>query len=79
VSAGRTSATAWILQNPLFGGYAAIESYLPSERISIALAVTFKASAFDVLGNYSSYWSSLYAQIGKVMAPQDPPIVSKGV
>jgi CubicO group peptidase (beta-lactamase class C family) len=70
---------SWILQNPLFGGYAAIESYLPSQRISIALAVTFKASAFDVLGNYSSYWSSLYAQIGKVMAPHDPPIVPNGV
>ena len=44
---------SWILQNPLFGGYAAIESYLPSKRISIALAVTFKASAYDVLGSTS--------------------------
>ena len=71
---------AWILQNPLFRGYAALESYLPSQRISIALAVTFKASSFDSEGNYSNYWSSkLYAQIGRVLAPQDPPLVPKGV
>ncbi len=65
---------SWILQNPLFGGYAAIESYLPAKRISIALAMTFKASSFDSQGNYSSYWSTLYAKIGKVMAPRDAPV-----
>jgi len=66
---------SWILQNPLFGGYGAIESYLPSKRISIALAVTFKAASFDSKGNYSSYWNTLYAQIGKVLAPGDPPVL----
>jgi CubicO group peptidase (beta-lactamase class C family) len=66
---------SWILQNPLFGGYAAIESYLPSKRISIALAVTFKASTYDYKGNPSSYWTTtLYAKIGKILAPSDPPI-----
>ena len=66
---------SWILQNPLFGGYAAIESYLPSKRISIALAVTFKASSFDSQGNYSKYWTTLYAKIGAVLAPHDPPLM----
>ena len=65
----------WVFQNPLFGGYAAIESYLPSERVSIAMAVTFKASAFDSEGNYSPYWQMLYAKIGRVLAPRDPPLV----
>jgi hypothetical protein len=65
---------SWILQNPLFGGYAAIESYLPSQRISIALATTFDASSFDSQGNYSNYWTTLYAKIGAVLAPHDPPV-----
>ncbi|MBV8733669.1 MAG: beta-lactamase family protein [Solirubrobacterales bacterium] len=66
---------SWILQNPLFAGHAAIESYLPSKRISIALAVTFKASSYDYQGNVSSYWTNaLYAKIGKILAPSDPPV-----
>lgn len=66
---------SWILQNPLFAGHAAIESYLPSKRISIALAVTFDASSYDYQGNVSSYWSNtLYAQIGKILAPGEPPV-----
>jgi CubicO group peptidase (beta-lactamase class C family) len=64
----------WILQNPLFGGYAAIESYLPSKRISIALALTFKPSTYDYAGNPDGYWVKLYSQIGAVLAPSDPPV-----
>ena len=66
---------SWILQNPTFAGYAGIESFLPSRRISIALAVTFKPNSFDYQGTPSSYWSStLYTQIGKLLAPSDPPV-----
>jgi CubicO group peptidase (beta-lactamase class C family) len=66
---------SWVLQNPLFAGHAAIESYLPSKRISIALAVTFKPSSYDYQGNVSNYWTSgLYSQIGKILAPRDPPV-----
>ena len=66
---------SWILQNPTFHGYAGIESYLPSRRISIALAVTFKPSSFDDQGTPSSYWTStLYTRIGKLLAPNDPPV-----
>jgi CubicO group peptidase (beta-lactamase class C family) len=64
----------WILQNPLFAGYAAIESYLPSQRISIAIAFTFKPSAYDYAGNPNGYWVKLYSQIGTVLAPDDPPL-----
>jgi CubicO group peptidase (beta-lactamase class C family) len=66
---------SWILQNPMFGGYAGIESFLPSKRISIALAITFKPSSYDGQGNASSYWSTtLYTQIGRLLAPHDPPV-----
>jgi CubicO group peptidase (beta-lactamase class C family) len=64
----------WLLQNPLFGGYAAIESYLPTKRISIALAFTFKPSTYDYAGNPSPYWTKLYVSIGRIMAPDDPPV-----
>jgi CubicO group peptidase (beta-lactamase class C family) len=63
----------WILQNPLFGGYAAIESYLPAKRISIALATTFDASSFGAQGQYSKYWTTLYVRIGRILAPGNPP------
>jgi len=65
----------WVLQNPLFAGCAAIESYLPARRISIAMAVTFQASAYDAAGNPTSYWTTLYAKIGKILAPSDPPVM----
>jgi CubicO group peptidase (beta-lactamase class C family) len=64
----------WILQNPLFGGYAAIESYLPSKRISIAIAMTFEPSTYSYSGDPDGYWTKLYTQIGKVVAPDDPPV-----
>jgi CubicO group peptidase (beta-lactamase class C family) len=65
----------WILQNPLFAGYAAIESYLPAKRVSIAIAVTFKASSYNAEGNPSGYWTTgLYSTIGRILAPSDPPV-----
>ena len=65
----------WILQNPLFGGYAAIESYAPAARVSIALAVTFKPGAYDAQGNPSGYWTTgLYIPIARLLAPHDPPV-----
>jgi CubicO group peptidase (beta-lactamase class C family) len=65
----------WILQNPLFGGYAAIESYLPQRRISIALATTFDESSFDAQGNYTKYWTTLYVKIGRIVAPENTPLM----
>jgi CubicO group peptidase (beta-lactamase class C family) len=65
----------WILQNPLFGGYAAIESYLPAKRISIAIAFTFKPSTYSYAGDPSGYWTQLYGKIGALLAPHDAPIV----
>jgi CubicO group peptidase (beta-lactamase class C family) len=69
----------WLLQNPLFAGEAAIESYLPSQRISIAIAMTFKPTAYDAAGNPSPYWQVLWAKIGKVLAPRDAPAIPPGL
>jgi CubicO group peptidase (beta-lactamase class C family) len=69
----------WLLQNPLFAGEAAIESYLPSQRISIAIVTTFKPTAYNAQGNLSPYWQVLWAKIGKVLAPRDAPAVPPGL
>jgi CubicO group peptidase (beta-lactamase class C family) len=69
----------WLLQNPLFAGEAAIESYLPSQRISIAIVTTFKPTAYNAQGNPSAYWQVLWAKIGKVLAPRNAPAVPPGL
>jgi CubicO group peptidase (beta-lactamase class C family) len=64
---------AWMLQNPLFAGYGAIEAYLPARRISIAVVTTFTGRSFDAEGNIKNYAQTLYGEIGAVLAPSDPP------
>ncbi|MBV9323248.1 MAG: beta-lactamase family protein [Chloroflexi bacterium] len=66
---------SWQLQNPLFGGYAAVEAYLPSKKIALALATTFDEQSFDDKGNYlsGSAAQEMYAAIGGYLAPDDPP------
>src|SRR5207249_690153 len=44
---GVVRSGSWLLQNPLLGDYAAIEGYLPSKKIAIAVAVSFAPEAFD--------------------------------
>lgn len=63
----------WLLQNPLFSGYAATEGYLPSQKIAIAVAVTYDEAAFDPSGAYPNVASTLFRQIGGYLAPDDAP------
>jgi CubicO group peptidase (beta-lactamase class C family) len=63
----------WLVQNPLFSGYAAIEGYLPSQKIAIAAAVTFAPEAFDDQGNYSNAADPLFRKIAAELAPDDAP------
>jgi len=65
----------WLLQNPLMSGYAAVEAYLPSQKIAIAVAVTYLPEAFDDQGNYANAADTLFRRIGAVMAPDDAPPV----
>jgi CubicO group peptidase (beta-lactamase class C family) len=65
---------SWLLQNPLFGGYGAVEGYLPAQKIAIAVATTFGEGAFDDQGNYKySSHADIFAAIGALLAPDDPP------
>jgi CubicO group peptidase (beta-lactamase class C family) len=63
----------WLVQNPMFGGYGAIEAYLPSQKIAIAAAVTFNPEAFDDQGNYSNAADPLFRRIAAELAPEDAP------
>lgn len=63
----------WLVQNPLFSGYAATEGYLPSKKIAIAVAVTFDEAAFAPSGDYPNVASTLFRKIGGSLAPEDTP------
>ncbi|OBF25212.1 serine hydrolase domain-containing protein [Mycobacterium sp. ACS4331] len=63
----------WLLQNPMFFGYAAVGAYLPERRIAIATAVTFNEDAFDDEGNYSNAADALFRRIGAEVAPEHAP------
>jgi CubicO group peptidase (beta-lactamase class C family) len=63
----------WLVQNPMFGGYGAIEAYLPSQKIAIAAAVTFNPEAFDDQGNYSNAADPLFRRVAAELAPDDAP------
>src|SRR5438034_43907 len=70
---GVVRSGSWLLQNPLLGGLGAIEAYLPSKKIAIAVAVTFAPEAFDSQGNYANSSDTLFRSIGAYLAPDDAP------
>ena len=63
----------WILQNPLFSGYAAIGAYYPPAKLAVAVATTFGEASFDEQGNYSSGWQAIFETIGAYLAPESMP------
>jgi CubicO group peptidase (beta-lactamase class C family) len=63
----------WLLQNPMFAGQAAIEAYLPSKGIAVAVAVTYAPEAFDENGDYVNAADTLFRRIGAELAPEDAP------
>lgn len=63
----------WLLQNPLFGGAAAVMAYLPADDIAIAVAVTYAPAAFDDDGNYTNEADTLFRRIGAHLAPEHAP------
>jgi CubicO group peptidase (beta-lactamase class C family) len=64
---------SWLVETPSFGGYAAAEAYLPSEKIAIAVAITFAPKAFDAHGNSSNSSDPIFRAIGAYLAPNHRP------
>ncbi|MDI9974048.1 serine hydrolase domain-containing protein [Rhodococcus sp. IEGM 1307] len=68
----------WLMQNPLFSGSAAVEAYLPSQKIAVAVAVTYEPAAFDDTGAYKNEADRLFRKIGAQLAPTDAPPMAVG-
>jgi hypothetical protein len=59
----------WVLQNPEFYGYGAVQEYLPSEALAIAAAVTLDEDAEEGLNG----GQKVFKEIAAVLAPEHPP------
>lgn len=70
---GQVTTGNWTLQNPMFSGFAGAEGYLASEKLAVAVAVTFAPEAFDGDGLYTNQADALWRQIGARLVPNDPP------
>src|SRR4051812_45152737 len=69
---------SWILQGPSLAGYSETMAYLPSQKIAIAVVVTFLPAAYDAQGNNASSANSIFRSGGALMAPDDPPPTQNG-
>jgi CubicO group peptidase (beta-lactamase class C family) len=76
---GIVSSGNWVLQNPLFSGEAGAFAYLPSQKVAIAVAVTFDQAAFDpTTGEYKNTADILWRKIGAALVPNDAPPMPPG-
>jgi len=64
---------SWLVQNPSFAGGAAVEGYLPSKKIAIAVAANFGEGSFGPDGGIKNYAQTLFNTLGAYLAPDDPP------
>ncbi len=64
---------SWVVQPPLFGGYAATAAYHPGEKIAIGVVTTFGEDSFDEKGayKYGNVAETLFSAIAAYLAPED--------
>jgi hypothetical protein len=67
---------SWLLQNPLFYGYGAVEAYYPPKKLAVAVATTFGEGSFNTEGNVKNYAQVLFQQLADYLAPDDPRLPS---
>lgn len=74
---GIVQSGGWVLQNPLFGGYASTAGYHPAGRFAIGVATTFTEAAFDDIGDYrfGKSGQAIFTEIGALLMPDDPPLL----
>ncbi len=63
----------WILQNPIFSGFAATEGYLPSHKLAIAVSVTFSEASFDKSGSsiHGNASTMVFDEIAAALVPDN--------
>ncbi|WP_406197512.1 beta-lactamase family protein [Kitasatospora sp. NBC_01560] len=64
---GVTVVNGWVIQNPSFAGYAAVQAYLPADRIAVAVTSTKDCDA--PAGNNSD---TITKRIAAALAPDHP-------
>ncbi len=70
----------WIKQNPVLTGYAAVEAYLPSKKIAIAVVNTYAQAYFQDSNNpnlASNPSNVVFERIAAQLAPNDAPPTRK--
>lgn len=70
---GVVTSGNWLFQNPMFGGYAAVMSYLPDEKISVSVATTLTSNGFDAAGVAPNTATELFREIAAIVAPNNQP------
>lgn len=75
---GVVQTGGWMIQNPLFGGYASAAAYHPGARIAIAVATTFTEAGYDDTGAYrfGKSGQAIVTRIGELLLPDDPPLMN---
>lgn len=59
----------WITQTKNFYGSGATAGFLPSTRVTIAVATTYDGAAFDKDGNYNNASGAIFTSLGNFLAP----------
>lgn len=63
----------WITQTMNFAGQGATSGYLPSEKLTISVAVTYLPTAFDRDGVYANSSALIFGEFGDALAPGTLP------
>jgi D-alanyl-D-alanine carboxypeptidase len=66
---GNVVLGGWVLQDPQFSGYGAVQAYLPSEDLAIAAAATHNEDVEEGLNG----GKEVFDEIASVVAPDHPP------
>jgi CubicO group peptidase (beta-lactamase class C family) len=67
----------WITQTKSFAGCAASVGYLPSKKLTIAVAATYTPQGFDAQGNYKDT-VGIFAALAQALAPHTLPALPPG-
>lgn len=67
----------WITQTKSFAGSTATVGYLPSRRLTIAVATTFLPAAFDSEGNFKDASVKVFGSLANALAPATLPPLPK--
>jgi CubicO group peptidase (beta-lactamase class C family) len=59
----------WITQTKSFAGCGATVGYLPSKKLTVAVAITYGPKAFDNEGNYTNVSDKIFTALGNALAP----------